>query len=176
MRAMRFMAALGAVLLLLAQVGCGLGSSPDEVAVDFWTAVAEGQLDEARALVIEDDPRGLQRLAEQEIQSVEVGEVLTEGDVARVETRLERERGLISFHTRLRRHDQGWRVDSRASRQAYRQAVIEASLADLGDVFSDGAGAIGEVIERGLRDASEAIREALDQLEDERNPSANPEP
>ena len=117
-RVMRLTAAFGAALLLFAQVGCGLGSSPDEVAADFWTAVAEGQFDEARALVIEDDPRGLQRLAEQEIQSVEVGEALTEGDVARVETRLERERGPISFQTRLRRFDQGWRVDSRTSRQA----------------------------------------------------------
>jgi hypothetical protein len=162
--------------LLFVPMGCGAGSSPGEVAEDFWRAVAEGELDEARRLVIEDDARGMRRLAAEGIRSVEVGEVLTEDDAARVETRLERERGTLSFPTHLHRFDQGWRVDARASGQAYRRAVVEASLAELSGAFSEGAGAIGEAVEQGLREASEALRSALDELEGERPPSPQPRP
>ena len=132
---------------------------------DFWEAVIEGDLEEARELAIDTDERGWNRLADQGITEVEVGELLSEGQEARVETRLVRERGDLVFPTRLRKFDQGWRIDARATGGALREALLQASMDDLGDAFADSADVVSEAIERGLQEASDALRDAMKELE-----------
>ncbi len=144
----------------------------------FWEAVAHGDLDDAKAHSTELDLRRLTRLAEQHaIEGVEIGEVLTRGDVAEVATTLRRaEDEAITFHTQLRRYDAGWRVDAPSSATALREAIAEEALSDLRDAFSEGAGAIGEAVEQGLEEATDAMREALDGLERGRQERRSPAP
>lgn len=152
--------------LVLALPGCGVfASEPDRVAEEFWEAVAAGDVDGAKALSTETDLRRLARLSERHvIEEVEVGAVLTRDDTAEVETTLERQAGAtVVFRTRLRRYDDGWRVDAAASGQALRQAIVETSLAELREAFSEGAEVIGEAVEQGLEEAVDAMREALEE-------------
>lgn len=150
--------------LLLVQPSCGLfASGPDRVAKEFWEAVAAGELDGAKAFSTEADLRRLARLAERyAIEEVEVGSVLTHDSTAEVGTTLELETGLsVSFHTELRRYDEGWRVDAAASGQALRQAIVEVSLTELRESFRESAERIGEAVELGLEQAVDAMHEAL---------------
>ncbi|MCP5055631.1 MAG: hypothetical protein GY937_02780 [bacterium] len=164
------------ILLVLALVlpACGLvAPGPDRVAENFWQALADGEIEDAKALSTEVDLRRLGRLADRhEIKDVEVGPVLTRDDAAEVETTLIRESGAtVIFATQLRRYDGGWRVDAAATSRGLREAIVEDSLADLRDAFNDSAGAIGEAVEQGLEEAATAIREALGESERADRPS-----
>lgn len=162
------------VSIVLMLVACGfIAPPPERVAENFWQALADDEIKDARALATEADLRRLARLAERhEIEDVEVGAVLTREDVAEVETTLLRESGAtVIFPTRLRRYDGGWRVDAEATSRELREAIVEDSLADLRDAFNDSAGAIGEAVEQGLGEAAAAIREALEESERADRPS-----
>ncbi|MBW2241477.1 MAG: hypothetical protein JRH01_05780 [Deltaproteobacteria bacterium] len=160
--------------IVLALPACGLiAPEADRVAENFWKALADGEVEDAKALSTEVDVRRLARLTKRhEIEDVEVGAVLTRDEVAEVETTLVRESGAkVIFSTHLRRYDGGWRVDAASTSRSLREAIVEDSLADLRDAFNDSAGAIGEAVEQGLEEAAAAIREALGESEGAARPS-----
>ncbi len=149
------------LVFAVALTACGLlAPGADRVAEDFWKALADGEIQEAKALSTETDLRRLVRLAERhEIENVEVGSTISRDGAAEVETTLERESGAtVVFRTQLKRYDDGWRVDAVATSRVLRQAIVEDSMAELRDAFSDGAGAIGEAVEQGLEEAAAAVR------------------
>ena len=155
-------------ILLAAALGLALGCAerPGSVAESFWEAVAASDVERAMSLSEGGSARRIERLAERRaLTDIEVGEPVVEGDTAEVETRLLRGGSPLSFTTRLVRIDGDWKVDESDSSQAFRAAIVEASMAGLNDVLSEGAEVVGEAVEEGLDQAAEAMREALEQIE-----------
>jgi len=160
------------LLSLVFVFGCGLvAASPEDVAKDFWQAVAAGEIEEAEALATETRLRRLQRMADRlELGEVQVGKAVVTENTALVETTFEAKSEPVIFDTHMVKTEDGWRVDPRRSRQAMNAAMVEASVADLRDAFRAGAGALGEAMEEGLEEASEAMREALEELDQRERP------
>jgi hypothetical protein len=134
--------------------------------------------------------------------TVTFGEVLAGEDTALVETRLvrgpevgtpaekqpaekqpaergpaekgsaEKERAPLEFHTRLVRVGGEWRVDPEATAHELRTAALDAAFDEVQEGLREGGRALGEALERGATEASEALRRAIDELE--REPTAPP--
>ena len=173
---MRTLLVTVAAVLLLG--GCGLGSSsPEKVARNFWRAVADGEMDEAKKLATPASLRRIERMSSRrEFEDVEVESAVIQDERAEVETLLVvgEEGDPVVFTTHLVQTEDGWRVDSKKSWQAMNAAFVEASISDLQEAFRAGAGAIGEAVEEGLEEASEAMRDALDDLGGRQRPPAQP--
>jgi len=102
--------------LLLIAVGCSTVQTPDDVARQFWEAVARQDEEGARCYVTEagqkkiDLSRGRWRDA-----VVSFGEIRIEGDDASIETRIvlpgQKEAPPVELQTVLRRENGQWKVD-----------------------------------------------------------------
>lgn len=157
---------IATLLALFLALAFGCADRPGSVADAFWNAVAASDVGRAMSLSEQGSASRIERLAARKaLTDIEVGEPVLEGDSAEVETRLLRGGSPLVFPTRLVRVDGEWKVDESASSQAFRAAIVEASMAGLNDVLSEGAGVVSEVVEEGLDQAAEAMREALEQIE-----------
>lgn len=156
--------------LVCAAAGCALpGEAPDEVARRFWAALAAERFGEARELSTAPGERGLRELAERHpFARVELGQVLSNEDAALVETRAvlagPRETRIV-FNTHLARFDGAWRVEADETRREVVRASFAASVDDVKEQLHESAEALSETLERGALEFSEALREALEDLE-----------
>lgn len=143
---------------------------PEAVAERFWRAVMEGDLDAARSHASAATRSRTDELAREfDVGPTVLGETLRNESRAIVETRTEAERGgaslSVSFDTHLVREDDGWRVDVRRTRSDLTRAAFAATVGELGETLGEGLRELRESIEQGALEASEALREALEDLE-----------
>lgn len=168
--------------LLLAAVACDrlpLPPGPADVAGRFWAALEAGNLAAARDLSDASSPAQLRELAEQQpLHGAVAGEVLKNENRAMVETRAHRDRdrggAQVVFHTHLEHFDQGWRVDVEATRRDVLRATLAATVGEVKETITDSAAIITESIEKSVLEFSEALRDALEELEDDLRGSTGP--
>lgn len=143
MRTSTLLLTLFPVLLLL--TGCNQQHSPIEVSRAFWKAVQAGNAGAVKALVtkasrasVKTDGKALQ------IDQVELGRTVIEGDVATVDTSVviaSDHPVRVPLQTRLQREAGDWRVDYDATMASLRPggslAQALGTLGELGRAFSD---------------------------------------
>jgi hypothetical protein len=171
-RRFRHAGALLAGALLCAVGGCPApGDPPEEVARRFWSAVAAGRFAEARTLSTAPSDRGLRELAEQHaFAHIGFQQVLSNENAALVESIgvLEGDRKTeIVFNTHLARFDGGWRVETDETRREIVSASLTATVEDVKESLHESAEILSEAIERGALEFSEALREAMEGVEDD---------
>ncbi len=163
-------ARVGIAAFLAAALGCDrFDTAPMEVTQAFWAALAAGDLRAAKELSTAPGEESLRDLAEQHpFASIETGQVLRNDRAALVETRgvFEGPRGTeISFNTHLGRYDDTWRVDVEETRREIVRAAIGAAVEDMKESLRESADVVTETLERSALEFSEALREALEEME-----------
>ena len=157
------------VLALVAAACEPPGEAPDRVAQRFWAAVEAERFAEARGLSTAPGERSLRELSEYHaFARVELGQVLRNENAALVETvaTLEGSRQTeIAFHTHLARFDDSWRVEIDRTRRELVRASLAATLEEAQESLQESAQVLSKTIERGALEFSEALREALEEVE-----------
>ncbi len=131
------------VLVLLG--GCNQRHSPIEVSQAFWKAVRAGNAGAVKVLVTKASRASVETGAKAlEIDQVELGRTVIDGDVASVDTRVviaSDHPVRVPLQTRLRREHGVWRVDYDATMASLRPgsslAQALGTLGELGRAFSD---------------------------------------
>jgi hypothetical protein len=143
--------------------------APRLAAERFWQALAAGDQAAARDLATPDAGSQLGELAaETPVREAWFGETLRNESSALVETTVVLEDDQeVSFHTVLASADGAWRVDARRTRRELTRAALATSVEQLRESVRGGAEALAEQVERGALEFSEALREALEELEGE---------
>lgn len=156
-------------LLIFAVSACDrFDDTPREVASAFWSALASRDLAAAGAL---SDAAGADALLalrdELPLRDLGFGQILRNDSTALVETRgrsVSRDADL-TFNTHLTRRDGSWRVDVRATHRELRRTALAVSFEEVQEAINESADLIVEEFEKRALEASEALREALEDLQ-----------
>lgn len=167
MKTVRYFHTLAALLsVALGASGCAGGAGPETVAERFWTAVQEKDRQSVEALSIpaEDTKLNFDREGEM-LTAFEVGEVRTEGDVARADTRMEVPMGNLSheveFETVLARRDGDWLVDLDPTGDAIMKAVLGVTMQEMGEAIGEGMKEAMQGVAEGMSDAMQEMAEGM---------------
>ncbi len=158
-------------LLLVAAGGlaaCGVfASDPRSVARSFWSAVEAEDFEAARSASTSTDLRRLEEVKRaSDGFEASFGEAISNDETARVPTTfVDLEGNAFEFDTHLTHLDGEWRVDAALTHSELRQAAFAASLRDARDALGEAGRVLGEAIEEGAREATRAMRDALEELE-----------
>ena len=168
------MRSLGLAAIAALAFGCTLFADPPErVAAQFWEALQAG--DAALAQRVANAPTGqlLDALTgDQRIEEVILGEALRNENAAIVRTSIVTERGgrrlRSSFDTHLLRESDEWKVDVHATERELTTAIFAANMRQLGETLGEGMQHLGEAVEEGASEVLQAIVDALQKMEAER--------
>ena len=157
---------LGAALLLPV-AGCErFDDAPRETARAFWADLEAGDVAGARARSDAASDAVLEELAEElPLRDLELGEILRNEQTALVETRAVARDTELVFHTHLQRRDGRWRVNVRETRRELRRTAVAAAFEQAQEALSESADMLVEEFEKRALEASEALREAFEELE-----------
>jgi hypothetical protein len=161
---------LAALLLVLA---CGVPApAPQQVTERFWEALRAGDLGTAKACASASSAMFVDAVgADRRIDEVLLGETLQGESSAVVRTSLvtsiDERRHLTTFDTHLVREGEEWKVDVRATERERTTATFAASMRQLGEALGEGVQDFSEALEAGAAEMKRALREALEELEEE---------
>jgi hypothetical protein len=156
------------VLICLAAACERFDDAPRDVAGRFWSALEVEDFDAARTLSTSPSVRAVRELAEaQPLEEIELGEILRNEATAIVDTSaILAPSGLeLAFSTHLTRVDGAWRVDVRKTHRELTRAALATSFEGMQQSLRESSEAVLEEFERRALEASEALREALEELE-----------
>jgi hypothetical protein len=160
------------VLLALAALALACdrfdADAPRHVADEFWSALQREDFEAARALCGETGENGLRELAAAHpIETLAFGEILRNDTKALVETTaVLAPRGVeVSFHTHLVHADGAWRVDLPATRRDLTRQTLAASFEQVRESLRGSTDRLMQEFEQRALEASETLREALEELE-----------
>ena len=136
----------GLFSLLLMLGGCQAVSSPEQVTLAFWEAMAQDDLEAARKHATEETQYLVTKQQSLEGASIKTGEVIIKGSNATVSTIMtlkkpESNKPLL-FNTVLLKESEIWKVD-------YQQTLNNLSILPLGEFFKN-LRAIGDAINKEL--------------------------
>lgn len=154
-------------------------NGPEQMTARFWEAVAASEFAAAAELCDGASPTEVRQLATAHpFDSVTLGEPLHGEAHARVPTHLGlgSEGRALSFETHLVELEGEWRVDLRASRRALTRELLAGSLEGIHEALRESGEAFVEEFEARALEASEALRETLEELEESLHDPAEPEP
>lgn len=168
---LRLRAVIAAASLLTAACGAG-APGPKQVAQEFWEALRAGDTAAATSLASEPTAPRVEALAGRDIDEVLLGEVLEGEASAIVRTSLTTAATepddwptRLTFDTHLIREDDEWRVDVAATERDFGAAIFAGTIEMLGEAVGEGVRDFSEALEQGAAEISRAIREALEDLE-----------
>lgn len=97
--------------------GCQLASTPEQVTKAFWTAISNGDIQEAEQLATEDSRSLLVSSAQEhlKVSTIETGKILIDGNIASVETIINSQdpKSKDTFLTELKLENEHWKIDYR---------------------------------------------------------------
>ncbi|UTW45960.1 hypothetical protein KFE80_03405 [bacterium SCSIO 12696] len=155
-----------AALLLSA---CTDNDSPQAVSQRFWQAMADGDVEAAKALATRGSMDGISINDDRRIEALQIGDVsLEEGaDVSLVATAFDSVNGSsrigLSFDTVLEQHQGQWRVNFSRTTQSMLGSSFQQLQNALAETISEAGDAIGEAVDGALDDA---VREMSSVLQD----------
>ena len=129
------------LLLVLFITGCAHKSTdPGGVAYDFWLAEKKSDIDHAAELTLKKDTERVKLHPKIKISDIEFGDPKIEGDLAEVPTTLTLaafspmgdEKAKVDFETKMRKTEEGWRVDMFETKKAFYLAVGKTYARTLG--------------------------------------------
>ena len=157
-------------LALAATVACErFDDTPRQVAGSFWAALDAHDLAAARGFSDAATDDELRELADGlALEGVSLDEILRNEATALVVTRasLARREMDLEFNTHLNRADGSWRVDVDATERELRRTALAESFADIRESISESTDLMLEEFEKQALEASEALREALENFEE----------
>jgi hypothetical protein len=80
----------------------------------------------------------------------------------------------LTFHTHLTRIDQDWRVDVDATERELRRTALAASFEDVRESINESTALLVEEFEKRALEATESLREALEEFEESLRDEATP--
>jgi hypothetical protein len=138
---------MGLLSLLFLLSGCQAVSTPEQVTTEFWQAMADGDIDDARKYVSRDTQYLVHKQPNLEHATVKTETALINGSNATVATLMTLEKtehnNVLSFDTVLLKENDQWKVD-------YQQTLNNFSILPLGDIFRS-LRALGETFNKELR-------------------------
>jgi hypothetical protein len=157
-------------LAVILSAGCAPDpNGPGPTATRFWEALRSEEFEAARALT---DGASLSEVrdlaAAHPFERVEIGEALDNEAAAQVPTHMVRTTGAgpaFDFQTHLVRVDDGWRVDLRETRRDVTRELLASSFEGVREALRESGSAFVEEFEERALEASEALRETLEELE-----------
>jgi len=172
----------GLLSLLFLLSGCQAVSTPEQVATEFWQAMAGSDLDSARKYATRETQYLVNREQTLEDATVKTGTALIGGSNATVATLMTLKKtgsnDVLSFDTVLLKENDQWKVD-------YQQTLNNLSILPLGDIFRS-LRALGEtfnkelkqqvpLFEKQIKSFSEELIRQLDEFRRQLEKSAPPE-
>jgi len=133
--------------LLFLLNGCQAVSSPEHVTMEFWQAMADGDIDEARKYATQDTQYLVNKQQDLEDARVKTETALINGSNATVATSMTIDKNgnnnVLSFDTVLLKENDQWKVD-------YQQTLNNLSILPLGDIFKS-LRALGDTFNKELK-------------------------
>lgn len=138
---------MGLLSLLFLLSGCQAISTPEQVTTEFWQAMADGDIDDARRYATRDTQYLVNKQQNLEDATVKTETALINGSNATVATLMTFEKtennNVWSFDTVLLKENDQWKVD-------YQQTLNNLSILPLGDIFKS-LRVLGETFNKELR-------------------------
>lgn len=138
------MAGLFSLLFMLS--GCQAVLTPEQVTLEFWEAMAQGDLESARKHATQETQHLVTKQQNLEGASLKTGEVVIDGPNATVSTIMTLKKPenneYLSFNTVLLKENDLWKVD-------YQQTLNNLSILPFGELFNS-LRAIGDAINKEL--------------------------
>lgn len=138
---------MGLLSLLFLLSGCQAISTPEQVTTEFWQAMADGDIDDARKYATRDTQYLVSKQQNLEDATVKTETALINGSNATVATLMKFEKtennNIWSFDTVLLKENDQWKVD-------YQQTLNNLSILPLGDIFKS-LRVLGETFNKELR-------------------------
>jgi hypothetical protein len=133
--------------LLFLLSGCQAVSTPEHVTTEFWQAMVDGDIDDARKYATRDTQYLVNRQQNLEDATVKTEKALINGSNATVATLMTIEKAgnnnVLSFDTVLLKENNQWKVD-------YQQTLNNFSILPLGDIFKS-LRVLGDTFNKELR-------------------------
>jgi len=151
---------------------------PREAAAGFWAALDVRDMEGARRLSTARSESAFRELANGlALEDVTVAEILRNESKALVDTRaqLARRDMELHFNTHLIFVDGAWLVDVDDTERELRRTALAVSFEDVRESIGESAELMVEEFEKRALEASEALREALEGLEESLRDEAPPE-
>jgi hypothetical protein len=171
---------------VLLSLAVGLAGCPPDVegpgptTQRFWDAIGMQDFAAAQALTDQAKLSELRDLANaHSFESVEIGAALHNEALAQVPTRIKRHPAAgpdFSLHTHLVRGEAGWRVDVLQTRRDLTRELLASSFEGVQEALRESGEAFIEEFEKRALEASEALRETLEELEKSLNDPEVPAP
>jgi hypothetical protein len=143
-RSLAKLAGLFSLLFMLS--GCQAVSTPEQVTLTFWEAMAQGNLESARKHATQETQHLVTKQQNLEGASIKTGEVVIDGPNATVSTSMTLKKPEnnkhLSFNTVLLKEHDLWKVD-------YQQTLNNLSILPFGELFNS-LRAIGDTINKEL--------------------------
>lgn len=162
-----------ALLLAAALTAGGCGSLRDDArdtTRHFWEALAAEDYAGAAALTDGASREAVAQLAaSHRIERFTLGEPLANAEAAQVPVHVQREAGAgpgFSFHTHLSRSGGVWRVDLRLTRRDLARELLASSFEGVKEALRESGEAFVEEFEMRALEASEALRQTLEELDE----------
>ena len=132
--------------LLFMLIGCQAVSTPEQVTLAFWEAMAQSNLESARKHATQETQHLVTKQQNLEGASIKIGEVVINGTNATVSTIMTLKKPesnkLLSFNTVLLKENDLWKVD-------YQKTLNNLSILPFGELFNS-LRAIGDTINKEL--------------------------
>lgn len=145
------------------------GEDPAATSQRFWDALRAEDFAAAQSLTDAAALAAVRDLADAHpFAAIEFGESLDNDSMAQVPTRVQRGGGTgpdFSFHTHLIRGESGWRVDLKRTRRDLTRELLASSFEGVQEALRESGEAFIEEFEERALEASEALRETLEALE-----------
>jgi hypothetical protein len=147
--------------------GCSAaGSSPEQVAEDFWLASKNGDAERARELVLSTSQAKIKEpeTGKSQVGDYALGASQIDGDQATVETTLSGLSGMsrdLSFNTVLAREDGVWKIDLDATTGAMTKALFGTSMEEMAQQMGN---AMGEAMKGMMEGMAEGVQTMGDSL------------
>lgn len=136
----------GLFSLLFMLSGCQAVLTPEQVTLEFWEAMAQGDLESARKHATQETQHLVTKQQNLEGASLKTGEVVIDGPNATVSTIMTLKKPenneYLSFNTVLLKENDLWKVD-------YQQTLNNLSILPFGELFNS-LRAIGDAINKEL--------------------------
>ncbi len=146
--------------------GCQ-ATTPEEVTLKFWQALAQGQLEAAKNVTTKDTQTIVNVKDIDKHSPIKTGEIFADDINASVSTTINRNNKPVTFNTVLRKEQEGWRVDFQQTHTNIAMVPFDGivrSLQDLGDSFAKQLEQQVPLIEKEMESLGNEMKDQIDQL------------
>lgn len=159
------------VITALLLAGCNKQADPQTVTRLFWEAVIKNDLETMKALATAESAERLKALHnnDQQLKSIEVGEVRIDGKRAQVNTTLHgaaTDGTMTTFNTRtlLVKHGDIWEVDGNETVNALMAEAVDSMISNLEKNIGDLGRQLSGALSKGIQDFSTEMNKSLPEI------------